>query len=349
MPRILTDQLLRMEDSQQFKVFLGSRSYIDDLLEFANRRAIDFMGRFFHLIYLPRQMPEYPDVELYLHALRHHIVGQEIRRVVIKSPFVLRTFEIDISEVHGRQVRAVSRIGKRIVWHLDKGLYLVFHLMITGRYHKRKAGALPRSKPDLAAFHFPDFTLMLTEAASKKRASMHLVRGASDLGQFERGGLDVMQCSLDEFTVRLRAQNRTIKITLIDPATFEGIGNAYSDEILHAARMSPFARTGKMPDDDIQRLFAAVQETLATWRDRLIQQSGDKFPERVTAFRPEMAVHGKFGEACPDCQNPVQRIVFAEKEWNYCAGCQTGGKLLADRSLSRLLKDEWPKSLSESE
>lgn len=290
-------------------------------------------------------MPELPDVELYLHALRIHIVGQPLEKIIIKSPFLLRTFEIDPDQVAEKTIVDVSRIGKRIVWHFDDQLYLVFHLMITGRYHKRKPAALPRRKQDLAAFQFSQFTLMLTETAKEKRASLHIVQGAAALLEFQRQGLDVMSCTIDEFRKRLTAKNRTIKLALIDPDAFDGIGNAYSDEILHRARMSPFARTGKLDQDMSIRLLEAARETLVKWRDRLIEENGDKFPEKVTAFRSDMAVHGKFDQPCPDCQRPVQRIVFSSREWNYCARCQTGGRRLADRSLSRLLRDEWPNEI----
>ncbi len=290
-------------------------------------------------------MPELPDVELYLHALRSHILGQPLQKIVIKSPFLLRTYEIDPADCHGKNIEEVTRIGKRIVWRIGEDLFLVFHLMITGRYHKRKPEALPRSKMDLAAFQFPELTLMLTETAMRKRASLHIVRGPDALAEFHRRGLDVMNCDLDEFAARLQEKNRTVKLSLIDPDQFDGIGNAYSDEILHRAKMSPFRRTGQLDREDMANLFAAVRETLQEWKTRLIEQTGDRFPERVTAFRPEMAVHGKFEQPCPVCQKPVQRIVFSQREWNYCAGCQTGGRRLADRSLSRLLRDEWPQEV----
>ncbi len=292
-------------------------------------------------------MPELPDVELYLHALRRRLTGIRIRSFIIKSPFVVRTFEIDISGTHSQTIHDCSRIGKRIVWHLDDELLVVFHLMITGRFHLRKAHTFPRTKFDLAAIQFEDFTLMLTEAATKKRASIHLVRGEASLEQFRRGGLNVLTCSFDEFKSRICMDNRTVKLALIDPTKFDGIGNAYSDEILHHARCSPFQRTGKLTSTQMQQLFESCRNVLRTWADRLIEQHGNRFPEKVTAFRPEMAVHGKFGEPCPVCVKPVQRIVFADKQWNYCAQCQTGGRLLADRSLSRLLRDEWPSTIDE--
>ena len=292
-------------------------------------------------------MPELPDVELYLDALRDYFQDATLEQVVIKSPFLLRSYDIDISEVEGARVNEFSRIGKRIVWHLSDELFLVFHLMISGRFHLRRQKAMPRSKMDLAAFQFASQTLMLTEAASKKRASLHIIRGQAGLAEFQRGGLNIFDCTQEDFAKRLRETNRTVKIALIDPTTFDGIGNAYSDEILHHARLSPFQRTSKLSDQQIKQLLSSARETLATWIERLQQQRGDRFPEKVTAFRPEMAVHGKFGEPCPDCDRPVQRIAFADKEWNYCAQCQTGGRLLADRSLSTLLRDEWPKHIDE--
>ncbi len=290
-------------------------------------------------------MPELPDIELYLHAFRGHIVGQPLARVVIKSPFLLRTCDIDPAQVRGTAITDVSRIGKRIVWHLPHHHYLVFHLMIAGRFHKKKPGTLPRSKQDLAAFGFPGFTLMLTEAAPKKRAALHLVQGSHALQPFQRRGMDVTCCNPESFARRLQQQNRTVKLALIDPDQFDGIGNAYSDEILHRARLSPYARTGQLDADQIHRLFEATRDTLREWTERLIAENGDRFPEKVTAFRPAMAVHGRFGLPCPVCLRPVQRIVFAEREWNYCAVCQTGGRRLADRRLSRLLRDEWPKEV----
>jgi len=293
-------------------------------------------------------MPEYPDVELYLHALRNHICGRRLIRVSVKSPFLMRTFDPDICEVEGAVINLVSRIGKKIVWHLEGEFLLVFHLMITGRFHLRKPATLPRSNTDLAAFQFDELTVMLTEAGKKKRASLHVLRDGSDaLKQFDRGGLDLFQCSLQEFSDRLKQKNRTLKLALIDPAAFDGIGNAYSDEILHAARLSPFARTAKLAEPQIACLLESIRQVLAEWKDRLISQAGGNFPEKVTAFRPEMAVHGKFGDPCPVCGKIVQRIRFSEREWNYCAECQTGGKLLADRSLSRLLKDEWPSHIND--
>ncbi len=288
-------------------------------------------------------MPELPDVELYLEGLRRHLTGETIRRVVIKSPFVLRTIQPEIDSLQGARVVDFSRIGKRIVWHLDQDRYIVFHLMISGRFHMRKPGALPRTKVELAAFQFDTKTLMLTEAGTKKRASIHLVGNSGGLQAFHRGGLDVLTCTATAFAERLTRSSRTVKLALMDPSTFDGIGNAYSDEILHRAKMSPFQRTRSLTPSPIEQLICAAHQVLTEWIDRLQNQLGGKFPEKVTAFRPEMAVHGKFGQDCPECQSRIQRIVFSEKEWNYCPVCQTAGKLLADRSLSRLLRDEWPK------
>ena len=294
-------------------------------------------------------MPELPDVVLYVKALTGKIQGKTIRGVTVRSPFVVRTFEPAIESAVGRVVNSFSRIGKRIVWHLDPELHLVFHLMITGRFHVRAAQTLPRRKNELIAFLFDEFTLMLTEAGTKKRASLHIVADTESLRQFDRGGLDIMNISFDQFRTRLTAQRRTLKRTLTDPRTFDGIGNAYSDEILHAAGLSPFKRSDQLSEGEIIRLFDKTRATLAEWIGRLAEQNGDAFPERVTAFRTEMAVHGKFGQPCPVCDAPVQRIVYADNEINYCAKCQTGGRVLADRSLSRLLKDEWPKNIDELE
>jgi formamidopyrimidine-DNA glycosylase len=292
-------------------------------------------------------MPEFPDIELYLTAMREHIVGQALKGVVVKSPFLLRTWEIEPQDVAGKLLLDVSRTGKRIVWHFEDGFFFVFHLMLTGRWHKRKAASNPKGKHDLAAFHFSTTTLMLTETASKKRASLHVVSGPGALNKFRQNAVDVTTCELPQFVQQLQKRNRTVKLALIDPAAFDGIGNAYSDEILHRARMSPFARTGKLDPESLQRLFGAARSTLLEWRQRLIAGNRGRFPERITAFRPEMAVHGKFGKPCPVCHRPVQRICFSDREWNYCAGCQTGGRRLADRSLSRLLRDEWRADIDE--
>jgi formamidopyrimidine-DNA glycosylase len=294
-------------------------------------------------------MPELPDIVTYLHALRERIVGKRLLKIQVRSPFLVRTVEPDLMSLEGRLVREVSRIGKRIVWQFDDELFLVFHLMIAGRFHLKKPGTLPKGKNDLAAFGFEGQTLMLTEASQKKRASLHLLKGKAALDAQDRGGLEPLESSLADFRAALARENHTLKRALTDPRLFSGIGNAYSDEILHAARLSPVTLTSRLDDEQVERLFAATQSTLHTWTERLLTEARNGFPEKVTAFRPEMAVHGRFGQPCPVCGTSVQRIVRAENENNYCPRCQTGGKLLADRSLSRLLKDDWPKTIEEWE
>ncbi|MDA7980020.1 MAG: hypothetical protein MPJ50_14720 [Pirellulales bacterium] len=294
-------------------------------------------------------MPELPDVTLYVEALQRRIVGKPLKRVSIRSPFLVRSVAPDVFSAEGCCVDDVFRIGKRIVWKFEGDLYLVFHLMIAGRFHLKTRDYRPRGKNDVAVFGFDDFALALTEASPKKRASLHAVEGEEDLNEFRRGGLEVFEATLDQFKSALTQSNRTLKRALTTPAAFSGIGNAYSDEILHAARLSPLKRTGQLSDEEIQRLYAACQETLHHWTDKLRREAGDNFPERVTAFRDEMAVHGKFGQPCPDCDTSIQRIRYAENEVNYCPRCQTGGKMLADRSLSRLLHDDWPKTIEEWE
>ena len=279
-------------------------------------------------------MPELPDVTVYVEALERRIVGATLLRVDILNPFVLRSFDPPLSSVFGREVKAVRRLGKRIVIDLD-GVFLVIHLMIAGRFQwdsKRKG---------LANFVFSTGTLTLTEAGSKRRASLHVAR---DLAEFDRGGLEVFEATLDEFAARLRSENHTLKRALTDPRLFSGIGNAYSDEILHHARLSPLQLTSKLDDAGVARLFASTKTVLKEWTERL---RGEDFPSKVTAFREEMAVHGKFGKPCPVCGAPVQRIRYAENETNYCARCQTEGRLLKDRALSRLLHDDWPRSIDE--
>jgi formamidopyrimidine-DNA glycosylase len=297
-------------------------------------------------------MPELPDIELYLTALRPRVVGKLLTLVRVSSPFVLRTFEPPIEALHGKLVERVGRIGKRVVFAFPDDLYLVVHLMIAGRFRwEDKPGAKPPGKVGLASFEFEHGTLLLIESSPKKRASIHVLHGKESLRDQDRGGIDVLSCRLEEFTRRLRAENHTLKRSLTDPRLFDGIGNAYSDEILHAARLSPVRLTSKLTDDEIARLFGATRATLTTWTDRLRAQFADRFPGLgdVTAFRADFAVHGKFGQPCPACGTLVQRIRYAENETNYCPRCQTGGKLLADRSLSRLLKDDWPKSIDEWE
>ncbi|MBX7074419.1 MAG: hypothetical protein K1X71_14835 [Pirellulales bacterium] len=292
-------------------------------------------------------MPELPDIAVYLEALEKRILGQKLTRVRVGSPFLLRTFEPPLEAVRARQVVALRRIGKRIAIGLDGDLWLVLHLMIAGRLHWKIAGARLAGKQSLAAFDFPLGTLILTEAGAKRRASLFLVQGQGALAEHDPGGIEPLAATLAEFAAVLRRENHTIKRTLTDPRLISGIGNAFSDEILHRARLSPLALTSRLDDEQIARLFAAVQGSLGEWIARLRQQVGVGFPDQVTAFRPEMAVHGRFNKPCPVCGAPVQRIRYAENETNYCARCQTDGKILADRSLSRLLKDDWPRSLDE--
>jgi formamidopyrimidine-DNA glycosylase len=294
-------------------------------------------------------MPELPDIVVYLERLRPRTRGQVLERVQFASPFLLRTVDPPIFDAEGCKVLDLLRVGKRIVFALESDLFLVLHLMIAGRLHWKERGAKVPGKVGLAAFTFPTGTLILTEAGTKKRASLHLVKGRAALDALDPGGLEVLDADPLAFRARLRQENHTLKRALTDPHLFSGIGNAYSDEILHAARLSPLALTRKLSETEIGHLFKAIQETLLAWTDRLRQQVGDGFPEKVTAFRPEMAVHGRFGKPCPVCGTAVQRIVYAENETNYCPGCQTGGKLLADRSMSRLLKQDWPRTMEELE
>jgi formamidopyrimidine-DNA glycosylase len=294
-------------------------------------------------------MPELPDIASYLVALRPRIVGRPLEKIVVKSPFLLRTVEPDLFSLEGQPVQGLSRIGKRIVWHFPDAMFLVFHLMIAGRFHWRKSGAKPAGKNDLAAFSFPSGTLLLTEASKKKRASLHVIRGAAALKALDRGGLEPLDCSLAEFRQALTRENHTLKRALADPRLFSGIGNAYSDEILHAAALSPVTLTSRLDDEQIAKLFESTQNILRLWTDRLSSAAADALPEKVTAFRPGMAVHGRYRQPCPVCGTLVQRIVYAENETNYCPRCQTGGKLLADRSLSRLLKDDWPRTIDQWE
>jgi formamidopyrimidine-DNA glycosylase len=304
-------------------------------------------------------VPELPDVELYLHALRPRIVGQVLERIRIDSPFLLRSVNPPIARIEGRRVIALRRLGKRIVLGLEEELFVVIHLMIAGRFRwqhgrPKAEGERPKvggrgPKAALAAFDFSTGTLILTEASKKKRASLYLVHGEAALAEHDPGGLEVLTGTLDAFVMRLRLENRTLKRALTDPRLFSGIGNAYSDEILHDARLSPTQLTSNLTEPQTKQLFDSVRTVLRTWADRLVREAGDRFPEKVTAFRPEMTVHGKYGQPCPRCGAPVQRIQYAANECNYCAPCQTAGRLLADRGLSRLLGKDWPRSLDELE
>ena len=294
-------------------------------------------------------MPELPDIALYLHALTKRVQARELERIRISSPFLLRSVDPPISSAEGRQVTELRRLGKRIVLALQPDLFLVLHLMIAGRLRWRDRGAEPPGRNGLAAFDFPDGTIILTEAGSKRRASLHLVRGEDRLAEHDRGGLEVLEADLPSFRQALESERHTLKRALTDPRIFSGIGNAYSDEILHRARLSPFKRTDRLPEAEVEGLFEATRATLTEWSERLKEEVGDRFPEKVTAFKKGMAVHGRYGKPCPECGSPVQRIVYAENEANYCATCQTGGKVLADRALSRLLKDDWPRTLEELE
>jgi formamidopyrimidine-DNA glycosylase len=292
-------------------------------------------------------MPELPDIAVYREALDKHVRGQVLERVRIVNPFVLRTAEPPLIAVEGLRVLDVRRLGKRIVLGLANDLFLVIHLMIAGRLRWLEHGSRPPGRITLALLDFSNGTLALTEAGTKRRASLHLVRGAEALATFDAGGLDIETADAATFAQRLRAENHTLKRALTDPHIVSGIGNAYSDEILHRARLSPIAHTRKLDDDAMERLFRATLNVLREWTERLREEAGGAFPEKVTAFRPGMAVHGKFREPCPVCGTPVQRIVYAENECNYCPTCQSGGAVLADRALSRLLHKSWPRNIED--
>jgi formamidopyrimidine-DNA glycosylase len=294
-------------------------------------------------------VPELPDVTVYVERLQALVAGRRLLRVRLASPFLLRSVEPPLAEAEGREVRGVRRIGKRIAIELEGGLFLVLHLMIAGRLHWKPVGAKGAGRIGQAALDFEHGTLLLTEAGSKKRASLHVVRGEEALAAFDRGGLDVLGADGRDFADALRRENHTLKRALTDPRLFDGIGNAYSDEILHRARLSPFRQTSQMDDAEIARLHDATRAVLGEWIARLRMEAGPSLPEGVTAFRDGMAVHGRYRQPCPDCGAPVQRIVYAENECNYCARCQTAGRLLADRALSRLLKDDWPRTYEELE
>ena len=294
-------------------------------------------------------MPELPDIALYLHALGPRVVGRPLERLRIASPFLLRTADPPVADLSGRTVRDVRSLGKRIVFGFADDYFAVLHLMIAGRLHWKPTGEPIPRRAGLAAFDFAHGTLLLTEAGTKHRAALHVVRGADALAAHDRGGLDVLTATLEQFRAALARESHTLKRALTDPTLFDGIGNAYSDEIVHAARLSPLRLTSQLTPEESERLFLATRRTLGDWIERLRVEAGDSFPEKVTAFRPGMAVHGRFRQPCPVCGSPVQRIRYAANEVNYCATCQTGGRVLADRSWSRLLKQDWPRSLEEWE
>jgi formamidopyrimidine-DNA glycosylase len=294
-------------------------------------------------------MPELPDIHAYLAALAPRVQGQPIESARILSPFVLRTVEPPFGEIEGKRVLSLRRIGKRIVFGIEDDLHLVVHLMIAGRLRWRAREGKLFGRITLAAIDFPHGTLALTEAGTKRRAALHLVRGAAALEHFQRGGINVLEISETEFADRVRLESHTLKRTLTDPRLFDGIGNAYSDEILHRARLSPLQLSRKLDEDEMRRLYDAARTTLTEWMTRLADEARDAFPEKVTAFREGMAVHGRYQQPCPACGAPVQRIRYADNETNYCARCQTGGRLLADRAMSRLLKEDWPRRLEEME
>ena len=294
-------------------------------------------------------MPELPDVLLYLHALRPRVVGHRISGVRLVSPFLLRSIDPPLASAEGRLVTDLHRLGKRVVFELERELFLVFHLMIAGRFRWKPARTKVPGKVGLLAFDFDAGTLIMTEAGTKRQASLYVVQGREALARHDPGGLDVFNIELASFVEALKRENHTLKRALTDPHLFSGIGNAYSDEILHAARLSPFKQTAGLSDEEASRLFDAVRSVLSAWIDRLQHETGGEFPEKVTAFREGMAVHGRYGKPCPVCGSPVQRIAYASNEANYCVACQTGGRLLADRSLSRLLREDWPRTLEELE
>ena len=294
-------------------------------------------------------MPELPDIEVYREALERRIAGRVLEDVAVTNPFLLRTVDPPLAEARGRRLVRVERQGKRLVFALEGELFLVLHLMIAGRLRWLPRSAKGPGRITLARFDFPDGRLVLTEAGTKRRAALHLVRGRDALARLDRGGLEPLEISVAQFAAQLRGENHTVKRSLTDPRLFSGIGNAYSDEILHAARLSPLQLTGRLTDDEIGRLYRATRETLGAWIVRLREDAGGEFPEGVTAFREGMAVHGRYGQPCPVCGSPVQRIRYAENETNYCARCQNEGRLLADRALSRLLRSDWPRTLEELE
>jgi formamidopyrimidine-DNA glycosylase len=294
-------------------------------------------------------MPELPEITAYLEGLRRTVVGRPLQRVRLRSPSLLRTWDPPLSSVEGRRVEGVRRLGKRVVWQMEGGSFLVFHLMISGRFHWRKRGAAVPKKGAHAAFDFADGTLLLTEQATRKRASLHVVAGEAALAELDPGGLEVMDASLAAFREAITRENRTLKRALTDPRVLAGIGNAHSDEILLFARLSPLQLTRNLTEEESARLYDEARRSLAEWTERLRVEFGDGFPEKITAFHPAMGAHGKYGQPCPVCGAPIQRIRYADRETNYCAACQTEGKVLADRGLSRLLGDDWPRTLEELE
>ncbi|MFL6279332.1 MAG: Fpg/Nei family DNA glycosylase [Vicinamibacterales bacterium] len=294
-------------------------------------------------------MPELPDITVYLDALASRVLGHPLERLRLGNPFIVRTIEPAVTALEGRRVIALRRLGKRIVFAMEGDLFIVLHLMIAGRLRWRARGAAIPGKVGLAAFDFPTGTAILTEQGAKRQASIHVISGAADLAALDPGGLEVLGSTVPEFADRLTRENHTLKRALTDPHIFSGIGNAYSDEILHAAKMSPMTLTSNLGDTDIARLHEATIRTLEQWIARLRDETGDDFPDKVTAFRDGMAAHGRYGRPCPDCGAPIQRIVYSHNEANYCAACQTGGRLLSDRALSRLLKQDWPKTVEDME
>jgi len=294
-------------------------------------------------------VPEYPDITIYIEKLETLVLGQKLEKAMLLSPFFLRSVDPPIRAIEGAEVIGMRRIGKRIVFAFPDELFVVLHLMVAGRLHWKNRETKLNRKIGLALLLFPNGALTITEAGTKKRASLHLVRGEEELARFDRGGLNVLDSTLDEFTTRLMLENHALKRTLTDPRLFDGIGNSFSDEILHAAKMSPAKLSQKMSDEEIARLYHACREQLQLWTEKLRADAGDGFPEKVTAFRPDMAVHGKYNQPCPACGTAVQRIRYADNETNYCPRCQTAGKLLSDRSLARLLKSDWPRTIDELE
>jgi formamidopyrimidine-DNA glycosylase len=294
-------------------------------------------------------LPEYPDITLYIEHLRSRILNEPLEEVRLASPFFLRSVDVPIAAIRGKRIVGLRRLGKRIVFALEDDLFLVLHLMIAGRLRWRPRGTKPAGKIALATFDFPKGTLLVTEASSKKRASLYVIRGEDGLDAHDPGGLEIFDAELAQFRDALVSENHTVKRALTDPRLFSGIGNAYSDEILHAAQLSPVKLTRSLTEEEVQRLFDATRRTLLEWVERLRREAGERFPEKVTAFHEGMAVHGRYGKPCPVCGAPIARIAYADNETNYCARCQTGGRLLADRALSRLLREDWPRTLEEME